>query len=264
LITLTPTEGYVDAAGVNTYYEIDGDGEPLVLLHGGLVSIEAWEAQRRALAERFRVYLPERRGHGRTADVPGPTGYDIMARDTIAFMEAVALPAAHLVGWSDGGTVALDVALMRPDLVHTLVLIGAAAHVDGLTEGTKASIDTDTAEDMPPFLREPYDRLSPDGPAHFGVVFNKHVAMWRTQPRHDMADLARISAPTLILMGDDDVLTIEHAAEMKRAIPDAQLAIVPGTDHGLMFQKPDLVNRLLVDFLTAPATVEASSAQAAS
>ncbi len=127
------TGSYIDANGVNTYYEVEGAGEPLLLLHGGFVTIETWSAQRGALAERFRVYLPERRGHGRTADVPGSTGYDLMARDTVAFMEVVGIPSAHVVGWSDGGVGGLEVALAQPDLVRKLVLIGTPAHVDGQT-----------------------------------------------------------------------------------------------------------------------------------
>ncbi|MDQ3554279.1 MAG: alpha/beta hydrolase [Chloroflexota bacterium] len=242
---------YLDAGAVHTYYEVEGEGEPLVLLHGGFATIETWAAQRAALAEHYRVYLPERRGHGRTPDVPGPTGFDIMARDMIAFMETAAIPSAHLVGWSDGGIVALEMALMRPELVRKLVLIGTAAHVDGYTAETRDWNQNVTPESLPAFIREPYDALSPDGPEHFPVLFEKLVAVWRTQPRHEPTELEGVTAPTLILLGDNDVITVEHAAAVKRAIRGGQLAVVPGASHGLMFDKPDLVNRLLVDFLGA-------------
>src|SRR4029079_5224963 len=101
---------FADAGGVHTYYEEEGSGEPLLLLHGGLVTIETWAHQRPAFAERVHVYLPERPGHGRTPDVPGPTGYDLMAADTAAFMQALDIQSAHMVGWSDGGNVALELA----------------------------------------------------------------------------------------------------------------------------------------------------------
>jgi pimeloyl-ACP methyl ester carboxylesterase len=246
-----PAGRYVDAGGVRTYYEVDGDGDPLILLHGGLATIETWSNQRPALAERYRVYLPERRGHGRTPDVPGATGFDVMAGDTIAFMEALEIPSAHLVGWSDGGIIALEIALMRPDLVRRLVLIGTAAHIDGYTAETHDWIQNATPETFPSVLRDAYERLSPDGPDHFRVVFEKLVAVWRTEPRHDAAELAQLAAPTLVAIGDSDLVTVEHAAEMRRAILDAQLAVVPGAGHGLMFEKPDLVNRLIIDFLGA-------------
>ena len=240
---------YVDAGGVHTYYEVVGAGEPLLLLHGGFATIETWGAQTPALAERYRVYLPERRGHGRTPDLPGRTGYDVMAQDTIAFMDALGISTAHLVGWSDGGNVGLEVALARPDLVRKLVLIGAAANFDGYTPALQAMTAKLTPAFLPASMRQAYDAFSPDGPQHFPVVFEKLIAVWKTEPHHPLADLERVAAPTLVLVGDDDDITVEHAAAMQRAIPDAQLAVVPGTDHGLMFEKPELVNRLLLDFL---------------
>lgn len=239
------------ANGVDTYYEIDGpaDGEPALLLHGGFVGAGSWRPQRAALAAQYRLFLPERRGHGRTPDVEGPLTFDAMTADTIAFLETLGLPPAHLVGWSDGGIIGLEVALARPDLVRSLVVIGAAAHVDGWTDEVRTDNETMTVDSIPPFIREAYDRLSPDGPAHFPVVFERLVAEWRVQPRHELTELARIAAPTLVLLGDRDGVTLEHAAAMQRSIPNAQLAVVPGADHFLLFEKADLANRLLLDFL---------------
>ena len=241
----------VEANGVDTYYEVDGPaaGEPVVMLHGGFVSIESWAQQRAELAERYRLYLPERRGHGRTPDVSGPLGYDVQSDDTIAFMEAVGLSSAHLVGWSDGGIVALDVALRRPDLVRSLVLIGAVAHVDGATAEARQEVAAMTSDGLGSYVREMYDRLSPDGPEHFEAVFERLVEVWRTEPTHELAELAAISAPTIIVIGDHDVVSVEHAAAMQRAFPNAQLAVVPGSDHFLLFQKPELASRLILDFL---------------
>jgi pimeloyl-ACP methyl ester carboxylesterase len=240
---------YVDAAGVRTYYEDEGSGEPLLLLHGGMVTIETWENQRGPLAERYHVYLPERRGHGRSPDVAGPTGYELMAADTAAFMQALDIESAHLVGWSDGGNVALELALARPELVRKTVLIGAAAHVDGSSDDSREWVNSLAVDSLPTFLSEPYSRLSPDGPEHLPVVAEKTITMWRTQPAHAMSELAAITSPTLILIGDNDGVTIEHAAQMLRAIPKAQLAVIPGADHGVMFDKPEIVNKLILDFL---------------
>jgi pimeloyl-ACP methyl ester carboxylesterase len=249
----------VEANGVDTYYEVEGEGEPVVLLHGGFVTIDSWTPQRAALAAAYRLYLPERRGHGRTPDVDGPLSYAVMAADTIAFMEAVGLPSAHLVGWSDGAIVGLEVALARPELVRSLVLIGAAAHIDGWRPEERAESEAMTPASLPPFIRDAYDRLSPDGPGHFPIVFERLLAEWRTQPRHELTELAAVSARTLLLIGDRDGVTVEHAAAMARAIPDAQLAVVPGADHFLTFEKADLVNRLLLDFLAEPAEEAAGS-----
>lgn len=240
---------FVDADGVHTYYEVAGEGEPLILLHGGFATIETWRGQAGAFAERFRVYLPERRGHGRTPDVEGPMSFGLMAADTVAFMDALDIGPAHLVGWSDGGYVAMELALARPDLVRRLVLIGTAANADGYTAETRADNAHLTPDSLPPSIRAAYDRLSPDGPEHFPVVFDKLAAVWRTEPAHRLADLARLTMPTLLLLGDRDVLTVEHAAAMREAIPRAELAVIPGATHGLLFEKPDLADRLILDFL---------------
>ena len=242
---------FVDAAGIRTFYEVEGEGAPLILLHGGFATNETWSRQRAALSGLYQVFLPERRGHGRTADVAGPTGFDLMARDTVAFMDAVGLKQADMVGWSDGGIVALELALAAPERVRRLVLIGTAANIDGYTDETRQWNETATPDDMPVFIRDAYARLSPDGADHFPVVFDKLVQVWRREPRHDLAELARITAPTLVLIGDNDVLTVEHAAAMKAALPNGQLAVVPDADHFVMFAKPDLVNRLILDFLAA-------------
>lgn len=241
----------VDAGGVDTYYEVEGEGEPVLLLHGGFVSIESWRAQRAALATRYRVYLPERRAHGRTPDVPGPLTFEVMARDTIAFAEAIGLSSAHLVGWSDGAIVGLEVALARPDLVRSLVLIGGAANLEGWTAESREDTASLTVESLPSWIRDAYGRLSPDGPDHFPVVFERLVATWRTEPRHVLAELRAITARTLILIGDHDGVSVEHAAAMGQAIPGAQLAVLPGADHFLLFQKAELANRLILDFLDA-------------
>ena len=120
---------YVNAGGVHTYYEVSGEGEPLVMLHGGLATAESWAMQVPALAERYRVYVPERRGHGRTPDVGGPITYEMMAADTAAFLDAAGTGATHLVGWSDGAVVGMPVALRRPELVLKLAVIEQDAKI---------------------------------------------------------------------------------------------------------------------------------------
>jgi pimeloyl-ACP methyl ester carboxylesterase len=244
-----PGNGYVDAAGLRTYYEVDGSGECVVLLHGGFSTVESWSAQRLALAQRYEVWLPERRGHGRTPDVDGPITYANMAGDTIAFMEATGIASANIVGWSDGGSVGLIVALRRPDLVRKLVCIGTPANLDGIGSAFRGEADEMTLDGLSPTLSEPYRALSPDGPEHLAVVFKKIKHLWRTEPDMTLDELGLISTPTLLIFGDRDIVTIEHAAAMATSLPNSQLAVVPGTDHLLVFQKPDLVNRLILEFL---------------
>ncbi len=247
-------QDYVDAAGLRTYYEAEGAGEPLVLLHGGFGTVETFSALTPRLAARCRVYVPERRGHGRTPDVEGPITYDLMAADTIAFMEAVGLPGAHLVGWSDGAVVGLLVALRRPDLARRLVMIGQHVNPEGLRPEARELLGQETIPDiLPPILRDTYAAISPDGPAHWDVVVDKVWHMIRTEPNLALGELAAVSAPTLIIMAEHDVPTIEHAEAMRRALPDARLEVVPDATHGLPMEKPEVVAGLVLDFLGAGA-----------
>jgi pimeloyl-ACP methyl ester carboxylesterase len=107
---------------------------------------------------------------------------------------------------------------------------------------------------LSPTLADPYRALSPDGPDHLAVVFAKIKHLWRTEPQMTLDELRLISTPTLLMLGDRDIVTIEHAAAMAASLPDSQLAVVPGTDHLVVFQKPDLVSRLILDFLTEERT----------
>ena len=246
----TPRAGdYVDANGLSTYYEANGSGDPLLLLHGGFCPAETFDGLVPGLAEEYRVYVPERRGHGRTPDVDGPITYAVMAQDTIAFMDALDIRNAHVVGWSDGAVVGLHIALERPELVRKLVLIGTAVNHDGVPAHAREELAEMTPESLPPFLRQLYAAVSPDGPEHFDVVFEKLVAEWKTEPSFDLAELERVSAPTLLMLADSDMVTVEHAAAVQRAIPDAQLAVVPGATHALPWQQPELVNQLVLAFL---------------
>ena len=173
-----------------------------------------------------------------------------MATDTIGFLEAVVDGPADLVGWSDGGIIGLIIAMRRPDLVRKLVAISANIDMTGVPEEFQSqffSMQLDS-EDLT-MLRSMYEAASPDGPQHWPVVFAKFVEMTSEGPRIPPAELKRIAAPTLLLAGDDDLVSLEHTIELFGSIPNAELAIVPGTSHFLAMEKPDVVNRLILDFI---------------
>jgi pimeloyl-ACP methyl ester carboxylesterase len=240
---------YVELPGVRTWYEVEGHGEPVVLLHGGLCTNEIWGQQRADFAANHRTFLPERRAHGHTPDVEGPLSYHDMAQDTIDFLASLVGGPAHLVGWSDGGIVALLVAIARPELVRKIVVTGAnfkpAPQI-----GPAEMLDELTA-DAPgmEMFRSMYEAASPDGAEHWPVVVGKMAEMIRTEPDIPIEDLGSISAPTLVLVGDDDFVPLEHTIELYRAIPNSELAVVPGTSHAHFMEKPSLVNRIVLDFL---------------
>jgi pimeloyl-ACP methyl ester carboxylesterase len=240
---------YIELPGVKTWYEVEGQGDPVLLLHGGFCTNETWDPQRADFAANHRVFLPERRAHGHTPDVEGPLSYHDMSSDTIDFLTSVVEKPAHLVGWSDGGIVALLVAIARPDLVRKIAVTGAnfkSAPELGMAEGLDEL--TADAPDMGMF-RAMYEAASPDGPEHWPTVVGKLVEMYRTEPDISLEDLGHISAPTLVLVGDDDIVPLEHTLELYRAIPNSELAVVPGTSHTHFMEKPSLVNRLILDFL---------------
>jgi pimeloyl-ACP methyl ester carboxylesterase len=241
---------YIDVGDVSMWYAEEGSGEPLVLLHGGLCTNETWGAQTPAFAEYFHVMAPERRGHGHTADVAGPLTYTTMATDMTNFLDRVVGAPAHLVGFSDGGILGLMIAITRPDLVSKLVAIGANYDTTGLRpEAVKtfARMTPDDAEMAR--LRALYELHSPDGAVHWPIVFNKFVALIQQEPNMSLEDLARISAPTLVLVGDDDLVSIEHTVALFRAIPNSELAVIPGASHAVPMEKPAIVNHVVLDFL---------------
>ncbi|MEW6154779.1 MAG: alpha/beta hydrolase [Actinomycetota bacterium] len=245
-------QGYVDLDGVRTYHEISGTGEPLVLLHGGMCTIDTFAGLASQLAPSYRVYRPERRGHGRTPDVAGPITYQNMAADTVAYLDRLAIAPAHLVGWSDGAVIALLVALTRPDLVRTLTFMGCALTEDGLPAEMLPLPERVPIEALPPFLREMYAAVSPDGPGHFDVVWEKLAPAWTAFPLVDLDELGGLRASTLVVAADHDTVTAEHAAKIARTIPEARLAILPG-EHSLPIDKPALVGALVRDYLSGVA-----------
>jgi pimeloyl-ACP methyl ester carboxylesterase len=239
---------YVDVAGLRTWHEVSGDGDPVVLLHGGFVGASSFFAQTPALVKAgYRVHVPERRGHAHTPDVEGPFSYSVMADDTIAYLEQEVGAPAHLVGWSDGAVVALLAAQRRPDLVARMVLIGQYYNASGKTAGDDLVAYLNSPEAIT-FLRQAYDPLSPDGPGHFPVVHAKMMQMITTEPEIGLDTLADVTTPTLVLQGDRDEVSVEHSLAVVAALPEARLAVLPGT-HTLPLERPEVVNPLILSFL---------------
>lgn len=236
---------YADVNGVRMWYDQQGEGEPVVLLHGGLTDSRDFTGNLAGLAGQFRLLLPERRGHGHTADMPGPITVEVMARDTIAFLEQVAGQPAALVGYSAGAAVALRAAVRRPDLVTRLTLVSGAFDASGMLLRPAA------AASPPPPLLAAYAEVSPDGGGHFGVVIGKLAESAATEPGLTPADLRAVGCPVLVMAADDDLVTLEHTIMMYRALPDARLAIVPGTSHLLLHERAELCTAMVSDFLHA-------------
>lgn len=239
---------YADVNGVHTYYEVSGDGPPVVLLHGGFGGTHLFGALLPAFAEHHRVFVPEQRGRGRTPDVDGPISYQVLADDVVGFITQVIGEPTDLVGFSDGGVVGLLVAMQRPDILRRLVTVGANFHRDGLIGAERWTAASPDDEDWAAPRRH-YAEVSPDGPDHFPIVFGKLQRMWREEPTLREEDLAAIPIPVLVVAGDDDVIRHQHTVALYEALRHGQLAVIPGASHGVFLEKPALLSRIVLDFL---------------
>jgi pimeloyl-ACP methyl ester carboxylesterase len=236
--------GYLELPQGRIWYDDQGSGDPLVLIHGGAVDARFFEHQVGPFAERFRVIPTDLWGHGRSPDRDGPFSLESFSTDIAALIDQVAGGPAHVLGHSIGAAVALDLTLRRPDLVRQLIGFDIDAEptppmsIDQMVEGTVA------------FLGPTYGEVSPDGEDHFPVVTRKDFELTSREPKFTTEQVGTISARTLVMVADDDITPIEHQLDFYRALPRGELAVVPGTSHFLLTEKAALSNAIVLDFLT--------------
>jgi pimeloyl-ACP methyl ester carboxylesterase len=235
---------YIDLRGHQLYnYEWDNDGEAVVLLHGGLSQTSHWDYTIvPQLEDDFHIFAYDRTGHGYTGDQPGSFHFDFQMKEAIAYLEDVVKEPAHLIGWSDGGIIALLVAIARPDLVKSIVAIGANFHPSGTSIDIPVELagEEDQAE---------YNLTSPDAPHTLNEKIAKMVGIWKSEPSITKEDLQKIQCPVLVLVGDDDVISHSHSVELYESLPLGQLAVIPGTSHGVPKEKPGLFSAIVAHFL---------------
>lgn len=247
-------KNYAEVNGLQMYYEIHGAGRPLVLLHGAFGVVEGWEGLLATLARKRQVVMAEMQGHGRTGDIDRPLSPHQMADDTAALLRQLKIEDADVFGYSMGGVIALGLAIQHPDLVGRLAILGSGAGSmkDTYEPASYAQFQTITPENFNfPQVKDPYLKVAPD-PTKWPVLVAKLSSMIKGFDGYPEKDVRSIQAPTLIMQGDRDGLRPEHAVEMYRLIPNAQLAIFPGADHFLPFMSPDRVLATLVPFLEVP------------
>lgn len=244
----TSTSHHLQTRGISLYYETEGHGPPLLLLHGGMGNGTQFDKQRPAFASSHRLIVPDCRAQGRTSDRPGPLTYHDMAEDMIALMDSLRLKRVDIMGWSDGGNIGLDMSIHHPDRVVHLVTFGANATVEGLPPADREWNRTATAESLGAGMKVVWTSLNPQ-PEHYREAMNKVLEMWRTLPAFSAQELASIRARVLVCAGEHDLILPEHTAMIARTIPGAQMWIVPGASHGAMRERPDLVNPRVLSFL---------------
>ena len=258
-----PGSGYAKVNGLEMYYEVHGEGTPLVVLHGAFMSTDAMGGIVAPLAEARQVIAVDLQAHGRTADVDRPLSYEQMADDVAELLRRLEIEHADVFGYSMGGGVAFQVAMRHPALVRKLVVASASSTSEGVYPEVWSGIEHITPElfEGTPW-KEEYDRVAPD-PDAFPALVEKMKQLDGQPFAWPPEDIRAISAPTMIVIGDSDGTTPEHAVELFRlrgggvfgdlaGMPDARLAILPGTHHVGVIGRTDWLVPMISEFLDAP------------
>lgn len=261
----TPTQtGYAPVNGLNMYYEVHGEGRPLMMLHGAYGWVASDDPLLTGLAQGRKVIAVEFQAHGRTADIDRPLSYEQMADDTAALMRHLNLAQADIFGYSMGGGVAIQLAVRHPELVRKLVVVSAGISTDGGHPEMWAAIETITPEIFAGSpMEEAYLRLAPDKEG-FPNLVNKLKQLDMEHFSWPAEDIRSITAPVLYVIGDSDAVILEHAVEVFRLLgggvmgdlagmPTSQFAILPGTNHiGMFLERSAWLVAITNPFLDAP------------
>jgi pimeloyl-ACP methyl ester carboxylesterase len=257
-----PTEaavrsGYAPVDGLRMYYEVhgraDGRTPPLVLLHGGGSTIQtSFAATLTRFAKARQVIAFDQQGHGRTADIADRSfTFEQSAEDAVALLRYLKVGSADFLGYSNGGHIATAIALKHPDAVHRLIILSAMFDRSGSDPAFWESFKHAKLDEMPAELREAYLRVAPH-PEDLPSFFAKSVERMLNFKGWTPEQIRSITAPTLVLAGDRDVLRPEHAVQMFRLLPNAQLAILPGTNHMEIVNRSDWLVSMVEAFLDSP------------
>ena len=223
--------GYAQIGELRMYYEVHGEGAPLLILHGGGSTIRTtYGAILPELARTRMVIAPEQQGHGHTVDVDRPFTYRDMADDTAALLRRLGVKQLDVLGFSYGGCIAIELAIRHPELVRRLVLASVYYRRDDIRPELLRSFETASAHSMPEIYRNAYLAVAPN-PGDLPKLTPKLMHNLLSFEGWTDADLHSIKAPTMILQGNQDIAPLEHIAAMTRAIPNAQVVVLPG-GHG--------------------------------
>lgn len=234
--------------GADIYYEVYGEGDPLILIHGGLGNGDYWVNQIPVFAEHYQVIVMDSRGHGRSTFDEQPISYQLMASDVLGLMDHLGIDKASIVGWSDGGIIGLELALTHPERLNKVVAYGANYDPTGvrLDIGNNAYFNAYIEQ-----AAADYQKISPD-PARWDEFLNNIANMWATQPNYTDDQLTTITTPFLILDGaNEEAIDLNQTKLMALLIPNAELMLMPGAGHFAMMEQPQEFNQIVLDYLAS-------------
>jgi pimeloyl-ACP methyl ester carboxylesterase len=257
--------GYAPVNGLQMYYEIHGAGHPLVMLHGGLETIEfsLGAGLLPSLAETHQVIAIEQQGHGHTADIDRPLDYEQMVEDTAALLRSLEITDADVFGYSMGGMTALGLAIRHPDLVRKLVIVSAPYNNGGMRPENLAGMQSLTPELMVESPQESaYQRAAPN-PDDWATLLAKMGPLQREFKGWPAEAVRAIAAPALFVFGDSDAVPLDHAVELFRlcggdvngdfaGVPASRLAIIPGTTHWSIMNQAEVLLPMVTAHFDAP------------
>lgn len=251
---------YVDVNSMKMYYEVSGEGDPLIVLHGAHMDIMSMGRIVPMLAETHKVFALEFQGHGHTEDIDRPITYENLADDVADFMDVVGLEKADVFGYSMGAQVGLQLAIRNPEKINKLIFVSGAYDLEGWQPAYSAFIPQMTPEMFlaMPFFAEKHKQSS--NPEAYITFLKKMIAL-EHEPMSLEEDVKKLKTPMLIIAGDADVATLEHTVAMFRLLgggvmgdmgnplPESRLAILPATSHTAVISQPELLIAFIEPFL---------------
>jgi pimeloyl-ACP methyl ester carboxylesterase len=255
------TGQYAQVNGINMYYEIHGTGQPLVLIHGGGSTLfTTFGKLLPLLSQTHQCIAVELQAHGRTSDRDKPESFEQDADDVAELLRQLNITSANILGFSNGGSTALQIGIRHPQLVKKIVAISAIYKRVGMPAGFFEYMETAPFNDMPQVYKDAFLSVTPDDEKLLNM-FNRDRERMATFIDWKEEDIKSIQAPTLVLVSDQDVVSPEHAVETFRLLPKGRLAILPGAHGDFMGEAmapnphskvPELFVAMLNEFLAAP------------
>ena len=231
---------------VSLYYEVHGGGEPILLIHGGLSHAGYWSAQIDDLARDYLVIAVDSRGHGRSSLSDKPFSYKLLANDFLMLLDKLNIQSTNILGWSDGGIIALELAIRQPKRLKKIIAFGANSHPSGVKPNVT---ENSRFREFLTRANADYLAMSPE-PNRWSEFLKSITKMWANEPNFSDLELQNITVPTLVLGGQqEEAIYPAHIEELSKKIPNSKLIMMPETGHFAMLEKSEKFNEIVRSFL---------------